>query len=287
MSFRASAVLVLSVATVLGGCAPGSSVSGGSQGGRDGTETSPVRSPRSTGELTPTPEASASPPAAGEGTPQPSPGPVGASECSNEEATVSDPAHRSPGALRGDIDGDGRSEVIWLAVDPRAKAGCQVFLAAGSGPVVHSLAIVQPELNLELSPPALNALAAIDTEPGLEVVVDLVMGASTRFVGLFGMHSGALERVRFDGPSTLPPDLIPYGGSVAHLDGVDCVRPQGTIVMSSASPTAERYAIRRRFYRVTPGRSTLLPLRTEHHTVKAGALNRFPELASPPFAGCA
>ena len=287
MSYRASAALVLSVATVLGGCAPESSVSEGSRGSSEGTESSPVRSPRSTGELTPTPEASATPPAGGEGTPQPSPGPVGASECSNQETIVSDPVHRSPGALRGDVDGDGRPEVVWLAVDRRARAGCQVFLAAGSGAVVDSLPIVQPELNLALSPPALNALAAIDTEPGLEVVVDLVMGASTRFVGLFGMDSGALERFRFDGPGSLPPHLFAYGGSVAHLDGVDCAGSRGTIVMSSASATAERYAILRRFYRVPPGSLTLLPRRTEHHTVEARALNRFSELASPPFAGCA
>ncbi len=142
-------------------------------------------------------------------------------------------------------------------------------------------------MNLAWSPPALNALAAIDTEPGLEVVVDLVMGASTRFVGLFGMTSGGLTRVRFDGPRTLPPDLFPYGGSVAHLDGVDCVRPQGTIVMSSASPRAERYVIVRRFYRVTPGGSTPQPLRTERHNVESRGLNRFSELASAPFAGCA
>lgn len=287
MSLRAPAVLVLSVAAVLGACAPASVVSRGSQGSSEGTEQSPFRSPGSAGELTPTSEASASPPAGGRATTQPSPGPVGASECPNEEATVSDPANRSRGALRGDVDGDGRSEVIWLAVDPRAGASCQVFLAAGSGSVVRSLPIVQPEMNLALSPPALNTLAAIDTEPGLDVVVDLVTGASTRFVGLFGMYSGALERVRFDGPGTLPADLFAYGGSVAHLDGVDCAGRRGTIVVSSASPRAERYAIVRRFYRVTPGGSTPLPVRTERHTVEARALNRFSELGSPPFAGCA
>lgn len=279
-------VLVLSLATTLSGCAPGSAVSGGTQGSSEGTESSPARSPGSAGELSPTPEASESP-AEDRATPQPSPGPVGASECSNEEATVYAPAHRSPGALRGDVDGDGRSEVVWLAVDERAEEGCQLFVAVASGSVVRSLPIVQPELNLALSPPALDTLAAIDTEPGLEIVVDLVMGASTRFVGVFGMQSGDLTRFRFEGPNTLPPDLFAYGGSVAHLDGVDCVRPQGTIVLSSASPRPDRYEILRRFYRVTRGSSTPLPPRTERHTVEARSLNRFSELASAPFASCA
>ncbi len=144
MSFRAPAVLMLSVATALGGCAPGFAVSGGSQRSSEGTESSPVRSPGSSGDLTPTPEASASPAGEGRATPQPSPGPVGASECLNEAATVSNPAHRSPGTLRGDVDGDGRSEVIWLAVDQSAEGDCRLFLAVASGSVIRSLSIVQP-----------------------------------------------------------------------------------------------------------------------------------------------
>ncbi|MDQ3656738.1 MAG: hypothetical protein M3457_16890 [Chloroflexota bacterium] len=176
--------------------------------------------------------------------------------------------------------------MIWLAVDRRAKPGCQLFLAATSGSMTGSLAIEQPEMDLALIPPALNGLAAIDAEPGLEVVVDLVTGASTRFVGLFGAPTGALRRVEIDGSSTAPADLFAYGGSVAHLDGVDCVRPQGTIVVSSASPTANRYAVLSRYYRVADGRSTPLPARTKRRTVRAGALGSFPELMSAPFAGC-
>ncbi|MBA2273745.1 MAG: hypothetical protein H0W21_07585 [Actinobacteria bacterium] len=286
MSFRATAILVLCAGITFGGCGPRTAVPEASLGDSRGAGSRPVASPGSPSEQSPLPEPVASPSAAERVTPEPSPGPLGASKCSNEVATVSDPAHRSPGALRGDVDGDGRSEVAWLAIDRRAEVGCQVFLAVTSGSVAQSLPIVQPELNLALNPPALNALAAIDTEPGLEIVVDLVIGASTRFVGLFGMQSGALTRVRFDGSRTLPPDLFAYGGTVAHLDGVDCRRPQGTIVISSASPTAQRYAILRRFYQVKQGSSIALPLRTEHRTVEPRALNRFSELTSTPFASC-
>ncbi|MBA3349252.1 MAG: hypothetical protein H0T12_01730 [Actinobacteria bacterium] len=286
MSYRATAVLVVIAVIASAGCGPGTAVSSRPQETSAVTGSSPVPSPGSVGEANPTPRPAASPTDEEQRTPEPSPDRAVASQCSNEAATVSDPAHRTQGVLRGDVDGDGRPEDVWLSIDRRAKTGCQVFLAVSSGSSTHSLAIVQPELNLASFPPALNVLAPIDARPGLEVVVDLVTGASTRFVGVFSTEPEALARVRFDGPSALPPGLFPYGGSVAHLDGVDCTRQQGTFVVSSASPRAKRFEIVRRFYRIALDGSTAVPLRSQRHTVDSAALSRYSELFSTPFAGC-
>lgn len=283
MSLQSVAASVLVTGAVLGACAP---ESGPTQGRFADAKASPRRSPGSSSELTPAPQAGDGPSPEGGGTPQPSPGPVDASECPGEEAVVAAASNRGPGRLRGDVDGDGRSEIVWLAVDDRAPTGCQVFLAVGSGSGIRSTPVVQPELNLALSPPSLIGLAPVDSEPGLEVVVDLVAGASTRFAGLFGIRGGDLTRIEFDGPGTVARDLFAYGGSVTHLDGVDCARPRGTLVVTSATPRADRYTVVRRYYRVTGGGSAPVPRRTEHHVVEPEALNRYPELVSPPFAGC-
>lgn len=283
MSLRSAAVSALVTAAILGAC---TAESGQSQGRSAETKAFPRRSPGSSGELTPAPQAGDGPSPEGEGTPQPSPGSVGASECPGGEAVVAGASKRAPGRLRGDVDGDGRSETVWLAIDDRAEAECQVFLAVGSGSGVRSTPVVQPELNLALSPPSLIGLAPVDLEPGLEVVVDLVAGASTRFAGLFGIGGGDLRRIEFDGPGAVARDLFAYGGSVTHLDGVDCAELRGTLVVTSATPRADRYAVVRRYYRITDGGAALLPRRTEHHVVEPKALNRYPELASPPFAGC-
>lgn len=282
MSLRGSAIHLLFAAAALGACAPGTE---GTVDRSKGAQTLPARSPGSSGELTPAPAAGAPSPV-DTATPQPSPGPVGASECPNQKAVVADGQKRAPGRLRGDLDGDGRAETVWLAIDDGAEAGCQVFLTVASGPQLRSVPIVQPELNLALAPPSVIGMARVDPEPGLEVVVDLVIGASTRFVGLFGMQGEDLTRIGFDGPGTLPRDLFAYGGSVAHIDGVDCARPLGTVVVTNATPRAERYTVVRRYYRMSHGGSTLLSQRTERRVVPPKALNRFSELASPPFAGC-
>lgn len=283
MSLRSAAASTLVAAAVLGACTP---ESGQSQGRSADAEASPRRSPGSSGELSPAPQAGDDPSPEGGGTPHPSPGPVGVSQCPGGEAVVADARKRAPGRLRGDVDGDGRTETVWLAIDDQAEAGCQVFLAVGSGSVVRTTPVVQPELNLTLSPPSLVGLVPVDSEPGLEVVVDLVTGASTRFAGLFAVRGTDLRRIDFDGPGSVASDLFAYGGSVTHLDGVDCARPRGTLVVTSATPRADRYAVVRRYYRVIDGGAAPVPRRTEHHVVEPKALNRYPELVSPPFAGC-
>jgi len=101
------------------------------------------------------------------------------------------------------------------------------------------------------NPPAISSLAAVDDRAGLDVVVDLEAGASTSFAGVFSFGGGSPARLGGPGgSSSVTRDLFAYGGSVGHLEGVDCAGEAGSgrIVVSTAVPRGDRYLVTRRFF---------------------------------------
>jgi hypothetical protein len=109
-------------------------------------------------------------------------------------------------------------------------------------------------------------------------------GASTSFLAVYTLGLGSLVKLPFvDGP--YPDGVLPYGGSVGHLDGVDCV--DGTIVVTSAVPKESGYLLTRSFYVPGDGVMEFDDARTEEASVDVAELETFPEFSGEPFDDCA
>jgi hypothetical protein len=209
-----------------------------------------------------------------------------ASRCPNEAEVTSDPSARIGGSLHGDVDGDSRPDDVSLAFDDTGALGCQAFLVVEGSVGVAVLAIESFDRAFGLPQPRLNTLAEVDTAPGREVVVDLVAGASTQFVGLFTVAGGELARVEVEGDEFPTDDLFPYGGSVGHVDASDCAKEAGMIVVSSATPRSDDYQVIRRFFSFQGSTPRVELSSTERDRVALDELGRFPEYRSSPFGGC-
>lgn len=192
---------------------------------------------------------------------------------------------RSPGrSVPGDIDGDGRSDRVSLFVDPTAEPGCLALVVVRDRDGIDAAALDDGLISFELGLPRVSSLVDIDFARGLEIVIDVAQGASTAFVGVFSMASGRLERVRPPRLPNIPTGLFAHGGSVAHLDAVDC---RGDLVMlSSALAEGRGYVVTRRFLEPRGTRWLLQRSLTERSTISSQRIGRFEEFSAPPFASC-
>jgi hypothetical protein len=210
-----------------------------------------------------------------------------ADRCANEAAVTSSPDLLKPGSVRGDIDGDSRSDVVRIAIDPSGADGCRAFvvvhLAGGS---TVTAPIPQWEPTPVLPAPHLNSLARIDGAPGDEVVIDVAAGASTQFEGVYTHSPGGLAPVTVRG--TAFNGLFAYGGSVGHLDGEACTG-RGTVVISGATENGVspvRYKVVRSFFQPGAGILRYRPSLTQRKILRLRTLQRLPEFSGAPFAGC-
>ena len=192
---------------------------------------------------------------------------------------------RSPGrGLPGDIDGDGRSDRVSLFVDRTAEPGCRALVVVRDREGIEAAALDDGLISFELGLPRVSSLADIDSEEGLEVVVDVAAGASTAFVGVFSMASGRLASVRLPRLPNIPTGLFAHGGSVSHLDAVDCRRE--LVMISSAEAEGRGYAVTRRFLEPRPGRWRLKGSLTERSSIRPQQIARFEEFSAAPFSSC-
>lgn len=219
-------------------------------------------------------------------TPSPTPSTLVSGNCPNEAAVASNSLDRVSGPLIGDVDGDATPERIYLAVDDTGSPGCQAFVVV-SGTAISSAPVADWDPAAGLPAPSLNRLVQIDGRPGAEVVVNLAAGASTQFVGVFSVAGGSFERLTTDrrADPSIPADEFAFGGSVGHLDAVDCTT-DGDVVVSSAVPKGARYQVERRFYSPRGAALDLDDAKTQRPEVAASAIDRFPEFASSPFGSC-
>ena len=215
--------------------------------------------------------------------------------CDNESRVVDSTEVPSEGVLTGDIDGDETGDSIFIATDEDAEAGCRSFLVVTSETTIYSAPVDPSGRPRTLTEPTLNSLIQFDFEPGMEIVVNLETGASTQFVGVFKLTTEGIERITIEGRGPGPfaqelaqDNLFPFGGSVGHLEAVDCLNP-ALIVMSAAIPmgnAADRYKVERRFFRLDSTVLALQPESTEVHEVKGLTVDSFREFAGSPFGSC-
>jgi hypothetical protein len=215
------------------------------------------------------------------------------SDCQEETEMMMNEKLRTQGKLEGDIDGDGKSDEVFIVALPNGGVTrCGSFVVVETGGATFSVPADDSDQPRSLPVPRLNSLAQIDGEPGLEIVVDIEAGASTQFVSIFTLDD-KLELMALKGKGPGPfsgqiDNLFAYGGSVGHLDGVDCAEG-GYVVMTAAVPsgdTADAYRVERRYFLATGSTLVLDKERTEHETVTARDLDELTELTSAPFGSC-
>lgn len=219
-------------------------------------------------------------PRAGESTAAPAPDYA----CSNQEAVIEDVSLRAGSPHTGDVDGDEEPDVVSVHYDPEGVVGCQGFVVvetAAGGTLSGALETWRGEYGLPM--PTLNDLADVDGEGGQEVVVNMGAGASTQFVGLVVADGSVLRQVTTAVPGQAAPGLLGFGGSVGHLEAVDCA-PGGGVVASFATPAGNAYRVERTFYEFAG--SELIREDREVERVPAPQIDRFPEYAASPFRSC-
>lgn len=204
-------------------------------------------------------------------------------ECPNQEAVLADESMRTGSPEEGDVDGDGVPDSVALYYDPQGELGCQAFVVAdaGSGPIAGALETWRGEFGLPM--PTLNALQDLDADGGEEIVVNMGAGASTQFVGIVVADGAVLRQVTTELPGQAAPGLFAFGGSVGHLDAVDCA-PGGGVVTSSALPDGDVYRVERTVYELAG--AELIREDKEVERLPLEELDRFPEYSASPFGSC-
>jgi hypothetical protein len=217
---------------------------------------------------------------------------VTGSDCANEEDAVVDAVSQT-GILEDDVDGDGESDSVFLVEDDEGEPGCKSFIVVRTAGTQYSTAADPTGTPRSMSTPTLNSLAEVNGREGVEIVINVEMGASTQFAALFTFSSGGIEPIELKGKGPGPfasglGDLFPFGGSVGHLDAVDCTN-EGDVVMSAAIPSgdsADAYEVERRFFRVQGSKLVLDKDRTRVEVVDAAGVDEFPEFSGSPFLSC-
>ena len=215
--------------------------------------------------------------------------------CDNESSVVDSTDVPSEGVLTGDVDADETDDTIYIATDDEAEAGCRSFVVIAADGTIYSAPLDPTGTADALDEPRLRSVIQLDHEPGQEIVVHIGSGASTEFVGVMKVTAEGLEWItrlgRAPGPFAQDlghGNLFASGGSVGHLDAIDCLGPE-LIVMSAAIPigdSAETYEVERRFFRLNGTKLTLQPDATEVHEVEGLTVERFREFAGSPFGSC-
>ena len=216
--------------------------------------------------------------------PTPTPTPALETACANQEAVVADASLRAGQPASGDVDGDGTEDSVSVHFDPQGEPGCQAFVVAESASATLAGPLETWREDFGLPMPTINTLTDVDGQPGAEVVVNMGAGASTQFVGIVTARNGALVQVTSEGlPDQVDEGVFGFGGSVGHLEAVDCGR-FGGVIASFATPAGKRYRVERR-YLVFEG-TELVFSHQEVERVLLELIDRLPEYSSSPFGSC-
>ena len=193
------------------------------------------------------------------------------------------------GLMRGDVDGDGNRDAVWILAR-RVDGRCRYFVKADLGDTSDRKRLRGHRYTLRNSSRVM-AMIEIDTVPGREFGIVLEQGASTSFAGLFTIRADRIHRMRVDGPGAPTGDLFGYGGGIAFLFASDCARnrPPGQVIYSEAVYDSgdNRYDVERRWFQAMGGDFQRTSEETQRERVRPGRLHdRFYEFSSSPFGSC-
>ena len=214
--------------------------------------------------------------------------------CLSEDEAAGDPSFRKPDPLRGDVDGDGLHDEVWVAVDPQAEEPtCKYFLVVETGAGARAARIDLTYLEgIDEELFGLQSLAETNGRPGLEIFVRVHSGVATEFGQIYTMSDGVLTLVVRTGPDG-ENGLFSYAGSLSGISAVDCGDQPGSVVIGNAHPTddPETWTVERSFHEAV-GPNVLEPSGSvERHEltaeeVSSGGLARFSEFGEAPLDDC-
>ena len=205
------------------------------------------------------------------------------SACPNQDEAVGAAIQRDR-AGSGDIDGQGGPDPIFVVADAQGAPGCAGFVAVDLGAEPVSAAVSFPEIDPRFGFPSFNSTAAINDLPGEEIVVNVAAGASTQFVSVYTFEGAALIEVSFENAAgDKTSGVFGFGGSVGHVEAVDCVADD-RVVVSSATPKGRRYALSRLF--LDPLGAAWSAVGAERSIGSLRQVTNNPEFAGSPFLNC-
>jgi Tol biopolymer transport system component len=226
--------------------------------------------------------------------PEPDEDSANQTRCLTEDEAALEPSIHKPGSLRGDVDGDGIADEVSVAIDPQAdEPTCRYFLVVQTGEATRATRIDLTGVegtNDEFI--ALQLLAEINGQPGLEVFVDVWLGAAMEFGKIYTMSGSTLTAMKATGPDAPRDGIFPYAGSLSGVSALDCGEETGVIVVSTAYPAEDgkTWTVDRSSYEAI--KDVLVEfIRSEQHEVsgeeiQSGGLARFPEFGEAPFDDC-
>jgi hypothetical protein len=191
------------------------------------------------------------------------------------------------GSARGDVDGDGVRERIWIGRMSRRSAPCRWFLFAQSQARLRGTPLRQGGIEAHWGSsdafPKLGRLVAIDGRAGAEILVAVDGGASTTAYGVFSVRGPRLTRFRV--PRAGFPNAFYDGGSGNRFAQFGCLEP-GVVVQAQFGQEGIRFSGNRDIYRLSAENFQFVTTR-HYRTITYAALKRLPEFGARRFARCA
>jgi hypothetical protein len=201
---------------------------------------------------------------------------------------------RRGGALRADVDGDGRRDLVTIRADPRAPASCGFYLDVATRRGHLQSAVPEgykPPQDLKVSEwpfadPYVAAIVGLGRR-GAQVVVTRWHGAATVDVSIYGVVGGRLRLLRFPPPRDTTLSLF---GTVGTGDVHARCRRGGPLIVSGIVPldqAGHRWRLDRTEYMLSGGRFRVT--RRASLTVREVEVPRAARrwrLYAPAFAGC-
>jgi hypothetical protein len=215
------------------------------------------------------------------------------STCATGKAIARSSTPSGGRALRGDVDGRGASDLVYLASVKGVPLACRWYIVVDADSRRQAVPIRRID-RYQSRPPQLNVLARIDGAPGSEIVVTVNSGASIAFAAVFTIADARLTRMTVQPSRFVADDTFGYGAGGAIALGATCTqgRRDVDVVASEAERSVGGWRVERRFYRAAGSRFVRTPRR---QLVRTRSLSAFPEFATwrrgrfveGPFASCA
>jgi hypothetical protein len=179
--------------------------------------------------------------------------------------------------LRGDVDGDQTADAVRLYACP---GGYSVSLDGSSGSSTEYFTARRP---------VLAGLAQIDTQPGLEVVVESGNAPRSGIVLVFSKRSAGLLSTSIQ-PDAIPGFAFGRNGDIRHA--VDCTGGPGSnrVVYTEAIRNGSVDVVTRYYYDITGLQFSAdlnsQGLHAHDHVPAARLVQRYPEFGTMPFGSC-
>lgn len=222
------------------------------------------------------------------GTTEPAPGPaapprvVTDGSCAKTTALV-DRALRQ-GGVPADVDGDGATDQVVIAVDKNGEPGCRTFLgvrtAAGT---TYSTAMPDATPEPLPFPAEVIGVPQLGDAPGAEIVVDTHARADGAYAQLYTLTDSGLRLVSV--PGTEDDSFLVEGGGVTAPYGAGC-RSNGDLLLSNAAARGRDFEVTQRVYSLRGDRLVEMQPPSTSEVSGNDLIRQFPEFASPHFAAC-